>query len=326
MDLARNLAQWRDRPPEQWIGLVNRYLPPIVVAILVILIAFEAAGLTWRLLEAPAEQDAVPAAAAAIGQSGNSSSGAIDAQAIGRLFGERVIDASQPVAARDILDAEDTNLNLTLTGTLQKQELPERGSTIIPEAGVASISSVRGDDKIYRTGDTIENASGAVLHSVFTDRVILDRGGGRLEQLRFPEADQMARSGIGLNSNIQARTPSPPPASPASAAAFAETIGNATAVLGQHMSITQHSEGGQITGIRLQPRGDGQVFAQLGFEAGDILTEVNGLRLNDPRNTSQVLQALAETTQANVTIRRNGNDQAMVIDLSQIQRLAESLQ
>ena len=46
MDLAKNLAQWRDQSPEQWIAVANRYLPPIVVGVLVLLIAFKAADLT----------------------------------------------------------------------------------------------------------------------------------------------------------------------------------------------------------------------------------------------------------------------------------------
>jgi hypothetical protein len=40
----------------------------------------------------------------------------------------------------------------------------------------------------------------------------------------------------------------------------------------------------------------------------------------------QIFQALGQTTQASVMIRRNGFDQAMIIDLSQIERLAQSLQ
>lgn len=325
MDLAKNLAQWRDRPPEQWIGLVNQFLPPVVVALLVILIAFKAAEFTWRLLDEPAEQDMVPAAAVSISRSGESPAGGLNAESIGRLFGERVADADM-VPANDILDAEDTTLNLTLTGTIQKQELPERDSIVIPEAGVAAIASGRGEQKVYRTGDTIDNASGAVLHSVFTDRVILDRGGGRLEQLRYPDADQIASNSRGLNSNLAARAPTLPSNPPTSAAAFAEAIGNAAAVLGQHLTIAPEMEGGQMTGIRLQPRGDSEVFEQLGLEPGDVLTEVNGVRLNDPRNTSQVLQALVEAPQASVMIRRNGNEQAQVIDIGRIQQLAESLQ
>ena len=47
MDVAKRLADWRDQPPEQWFTAINRYLPPVVTAILVIAIAYQLATLTW---------------------------------------------------------------------------------------------------------------------------------------------------------------------------------------------------------------------------------------------------------------------------------------
>ena len=113
---------------------------------------------------------------------------------------------------------------------------------------------------------------------------------------------------------------------PGTSAALAEAVGGAAALLGEHMQFAMHTENGEMVGFRVQPRGDGRVFAELGLEANDVLTEVNGMRLNDLRNTTQVLQALSEAQQANVRIRRNGFDQALVLNMDQIQRLAESLQ
>ena len=60
MDLAKNFAQWRDRSPEQWIAEANRLLPPVVVGVLVLLIAFYLADLTWRLLESPMVDEVAP--------------------------------------------------------------------------------------------------------------------------------------------------------------------------------------------------------------------------------------------------------------------------
>src|SRR5262245_44861014 len=50
MDVAKRLAEWRDRPPEQWFTTVNQYLPPGVTAVLVIAIAYQLATLTWALV------------------------------------------------------------------------------------------------------------------------------------------------------------------------------------------------------------------------------------------------------------------------------------
>lgn len=331
MELAKNLAQWRDLSPEQWLAEANRVLPSLVVLILVVLLAWQASGLTWRLLDAPAEQDVVPIAAVPTG-AGNerAGSGALDALRGWHPFGQPPPpEEAEALAAEDIIDAPLTSLNLTLHGVAQAQELPERGSRVIPEGGLAVISAGRALQRVYRPGMTIEDANGAVLHSVFTDRVLLDRG-GRLESLRYPEPDERLSRGPQLNSSITSRAapppPAPAPAEPQGAVAMAEALNNVAPVLANHINFTSAMENGQMIGFTLQPRGDSNIFGELGFEAGDVLMEVNGLPLNNLRQTAQVFAALGESPQAQVRVRRNGQEQMLVIDMGQVERLAESLQ
>lgn len=325
MDLAKNLAQWRDQPPEQWIALANRYLPPIIVAVLVLLLAIKAADLTWRLLDSQTEQDVVPVAVSASPASTGAASTSYDALNDWAPFGEAPDESTAAISADLLLDAPDTTLNVKLHGTIQAQELPERGSVVVPERGSAVISSGRGEQKVYHTSDSIEDVGSATLHSVFTDRVLLDRGGGRLETLRYPETSTAPQSNSRIVARPQVQT-SPPPQDLNAAASIAEAATQAVAMLGEHMQIAMHMENGQMVGVRVQPQGDGQVFTQLGLEPGDILTEVNGLRLDSVTNTTQVIQALGQAAQASVTIRRNGADQAMVLNIGDIQRLAQSRQ
>jgi uncharacterized membrane protein len=49
MDVAKRLVDWTEQPPEQWLNVVNKYLPPAVTAVLVVTIAYQLAGITWRL-------------------------------------------------------------------------------------------------------------------------------------------------------------------------------------------------------------------------------------------------------------------------------------
>ena len=60
MDVAKRLAEWRDRPPEQWFTTVNQYLPPGVTAVLVIAIAYQLATLTWTLVRGSTPSVAPP--------------------------------------------------------------------------------------------------------------------------------------------------------------------------------------------------------------------------------------------------------------------------
>jgi len=80
-----------------------------------------------------------------------------------------------------------------------------------------------------------------------------------------------------------------------------------------------------MIGFRVEPRNDSPVLSQLGLEPGDVLTEVNGKKLGDLRNVTEVLQTLQESPQANVMVRRNGVDQPRSIDIAQIARFAAGL-
>ena len=165
MDVAKRLAEWRDRPPEQWFTTVNQYLPPGVTAVLVIAIAYQLATLTWALVPG-STPTAVPAPRApssnATGAAPAADYGALTSS---HLFGEA---AEQPevAAAPVVVDAPDTTLSLTLRGILSKEGDPN-GQVIIES---------RNQSKNYFVGQAIEGADGAKLHSVYSDRVLLDRG------------------------------------------------------------------------------------------------------------------------------------------------------
>jgi type II secretory pathway component PulC len=59
----------------------------------------------------------------------------------------------------------------------------------------------------------------------------------------------------------------------------------------------------------------------LGFQPGDVVTDINGTVLDDVSQGVQIYQALGESTQANVTVLRDGVPQVLVIDTTQLQRL-----
>lgn len=338
MELAKNLTEWRERPPEQWIALANQHLPPIVVALLVILIAWQAVGLTWRLLESPAEQDVVPAAI--VTPSGGSSGGALtsslDVLRTWRPFGEPPAPGEmQSATVGDIIDAAPTTLPIELNSFVFAQELPEdRDAIIVPEKGAAIIVPARGSMQVYFVGDDIEDRDGnslnATLYAVLEDRVVLERGNGNYESLYLPDDKTPSSGGRQPNSNIASlQRTAPPPGNLAEQVDFAESIGTVATMLNRFITIAQHQENGQLVGIRLQPKGEEgqQAFSSLGLQAGDVLTEVNGIPLSDPRNTGQVFAALGENPQAaSVSVLRNGNVQAQIIDITPLLQLAESLQ
>jgi len=301
MDVAKRLAEWRDQPPEQWFTAINRYLPPGVTAVLVIAIAYQLATLTWTLVPGSAP---VPAPAARnVDAGGAAPSTDYTVLTSSHLFG-KAADQPQPVAAA-VIDAPETTLSLTLKGILAKEE---------DTSGGAIISSNRGEDRAYQIGQAIDGADGATLHSVYADRVLLNRS-GRLETLRLPK-ELTASPGAPM------AAPMPQAAQPASS--LREVISENASRLTDIIRPAPHVQEGQVVGFRVTPGRDRATFEALGLQPGDVVTDINGTVLDDPSQGLQVFQSLGESTQANVTVLRDGVPQVIVVDTTQLQSIQEN--
>jgi general secretion pathway protein C len=301
MDVAKRLADWRDHPPEQWFSTVNRYLPPVVTAILVITIAYQLATLTWTLMPGSTPSTAAPAVRPASGDAAPAAD--LGSLTDSNLFGEADEQATPVVT--EIIDAPDTTLSLTLKGILS---IDEDGK------GSAVISSNRGEDKTYQVGVSIDGADGATLHSVYADRVLLNRS-GQLETLRLPKE---------ISASVPMGMPSPLPQAAPAEGSLREVISENATRLTDIVRLAPHVQEGQVVGFRVNPGRDRATFEALGLQAGDVVTDINGTVLDDPSQGLQVFQSLGETTQANVTVLRDGVPQVIVIDTTQLQRLQEN--
>jgi len=301
MDVAKRLADFRDQPPEQWLAPINRYLQPGVVAVFVIAIAYQLATLTWTLVpgSVPAIAPTTPPSSGVNPESGTDFSSLLNSH----LFGEAADAPARAPAA--VLDAPETTLSLTLKGILSHEG---------DSNGGAIISTNRGEDRAYRVGQAIDGADGATLHSVYADRVLLDRG-GRLETLRLPKELTTSTSSLIAAPLPQAGLPS---------GSLRETISANAARLTDIISIAPHVQEGQVVGFRVRPGRDRASFERLGLLANDIVTDINGIVLDDQSQGLQVFASLGETTQANVTVLRDGVPQVIVIDTTQLQNLEEN--
>jgi general secretion pathway protein C len=294
MNVAKRLTDWRDQAPNEWFSPINRYLPPGINAVLVIAIAYQLATLTWTL------PGSAPAVAPTRGVS--TSAPAVDFSVLtdSHLFGEASTRTAPVVPA--VIAAPDTTLSLTLTGILAKEKDTNGGATI----------SSHGDGgQNYQVGQSIGGADGATLHSVYADRVLLNRN-GRLETLRFPKQLSTATPSMGELS------PSPEAAPSGS---LREALSENATQLTDIVRPTLHVQEGQVVGFRVNPGRDRAAFEALGLQPGDVVTDINGTVLDDPSQSLQVFQSLGESTQASVTVLRDGVPQVIVIDTRQLQRL-----
>jgi general secretion pathway protein C len=302
MDVAKRLAEWRDRPPEQWFTTVNHYLPPGITAILVIAIAYQLATLTWTLVPG-----STPTAVPPPRRAPSDVQPATDYNVLKGLFGTAAEQSE--VAVPQVIDAPDTTLSLTLRGILSIT------STNDETSGSVIIESRGSESKTYYTGQTIDNADGATLHSVYADRALLNRG-GRIETLRFPKDLTASSSGAPMAMPPLPQAQTQPP--------LRDVLSENAARLQDIIRPAPHVQEGQIVGFRVNPGRDRAAFEALGFQAGDVVTDVNGTVLDDVSQGLQIFQSLGEATQANVTVLRDGVPHVIVIDTTQLQRLQEN--
>jgi general secretion pathway protein C len=308
MDVAKHLAQWQEQSPEQWVRAANRYLPPAVTFLLVVVIAYQLSRITWAVVPG-AVPAAAPAPRASSGSPAAAPSSSYGALAAAHLFGEAPKESAQAVV-QEVVDAPDTTLSLTLTGILSHEGDPN---------GQAIISSNRGQEKTYQIGQAVDNANGTTLHSVHADRVLLNRG-DRLETLRLP------KELVGAAGAPQ-RAPSPmmaPAASPAGNESLRNMISQNATRLTDILRLAPHIQEGQVIGFRVNPGRDRESFEALGLLPGDVVTDINGVVLDDASRGLQAFEALGEATMANVTVLRDGTPTVLVIDTSQLQNLQEN--
>lgn len=262
--------------------------PAIVSVVLVVALAAQLASLVWRVIVpspamTPATDVQVPAS------TGPNIAGIVNAH----LFGSAAVDATG-----DAANAPQTNLRLTLAGTLAGAD-PTKGWAIIGESAQAA--------RVYATGATV--AGGARLKEVYADRVILERG-GRLESLSLP------RLAGGGGPVTMAQLPSPVAQQPTLADSVQTLVRQNPGAVSEIIRPQPVFAGGQQKGYRVYPGRNRAQFASLGLMPGDLVTAVNGAPLDDPNRGMETLRGIGAGGAVTLTIERNGTEQQVTVDAS----------
>jgi general secretion pathway protein C len=148
-----------------------------------------------------------------------------------------------------------------------------------------------------------------VLHSVYLDRVMLDRG-GRLESLmlpRFSGGTQVQRAAL--------PTPPQPTRFAENVRKLAETNPSAFSEIVRPQAIFA---GGVQKGYRVYPGRNRQQFTKLGLQPGDLVVAVNGTALTDPASAGQIFNTISTMDQVTLTVERGGKTQQLNINTAQI--------
>src|SRR5262245_46120368 len=191
------------------------------------------------------------------------------------LFGNAAVQASG-----DAANAPPTSIPLVLAGVLATPD-PKQGMAIIGESAAAA--------KVVAVGQQVPG--GAQLHSVYSDRAIIDRA-GVLESVYLPRRT----ASIGPAAM-------PPPAPPvggnneAMLDRMRKLVNDDPGVIGQMMRPQPVFAGGKMRGFRVYPGANRQAFARMGLRAGDLVTAINGTPLDDKDRAQEIFGTLNSSTE-----------------------------
>jgi general secretion pathway protein C len=272
-------------------------LARVLALILGVLAVYWLAEMVWLALPTADDQAPVVVASAPVPRA---KSAELDARQLAQwhLFGEAGKDAVQQAAP---IDAPETRLNLTLHGVIAAD---------IPENARAIIAEQNRNERSYRIGDNLPG--GAELSEVHADRVILRRA-GRYETLRLPKqslsGNEAAVDEAADNSVLD-------PAAVAVLNEYRDIMQTNPRALIDLVRPVPHQEGSQFIGFRLYPGNRRELFNQFGLRPGDLVTEVNGVTLDNAAKGIEVLNQLKEAQQINLRIRRGRQEIDLNFSLS----------
>ena len=269
----------------------------VINLLLIIWIASMLARLTWNLLSPAEPVDEIEVSTRAAPAPVNPDRQLISQMPSWHLMGVASQD-SQPVQTSTPLDAPETKLNLILKGALASDD---------PEHARAIIADPRGKEEQYAVGEQLPG--NAELSEIHPDRVILKRN-GRFETLRLPK-DKQSSNTVASRRTVSAR----PKASPRERLSSArQQLQKGSTNLSNLVRATpKRGTDGKTIGYTLSPGRDPDLFAQVGLQAGDVVIQINDIKLDNPANSSRALKSMQKGESVSVTVMRN--DQEEVLNL-----------
>jgi general secretion pathway protein C len=289
-----NAASWPDGLPasERWQALLRTRAPRLATWALALALGVQAALIVTDLAGAGR-----PARAAAPAAPLRSRFTDVAAVTNAHLFGVA------PVAAPSDANAPQTSMPLVLTGIIAAND---------PQNGLAILGQTAQTAKVHAVGDTVPG--GARLHSVYIDRVIIDRN-GQLESLVLPRQSSSAAPAPSA-----ASLPTRSPVIERMRKAFTEQPGLIADLLRPQAVM----DGDRVRGFRVYPGRNRMAFARLGLRPGDEVVAINGTPLDDQDRGQAILNTLGTSPEARVTVIRNNQQQDLTLNIAQVAQEAET--
>lgn len=308
--------QWHGQRSLQLVaqGLAAVSVPRWKLLLMVVLAAWilaSLARLVWLLLPQPAAPAADASPPVNTMTTARIAKSAVDIEAMvaWHLFGEVGAQPKTTTAAVEEA-AQETTLNLQLLGLASASDPAQSLAIIMADGGQQHL----------KVGEQLPGNGKVVLNKVLLDRVIIDNN-GKYETLWLYDPEQLARqprSGKPLGAAL------PPPkvvdqrgnrSVSALAQNYRQQLYKNPSSLADVVQVAPAQENGKLKGYRVNPGRDAKQFQQFGFQPGDIVTNINGVALDDPQKAMELYNVIRTAQEATFTVHRGDQDVTLAVSL-----------
>jgi len=273
---------------------INRHLAAVISLLLIVACAWLLVEVTWMFLPQDEEQ------VSPVQQKTRSISHKQAQQNnFRKLTSANIFGVSDKVTVQKQTKAPETRLNLTLKGVLAAKPM-NRASAIIAQGK-------SGKEDIYGVGDRMPG--GVLIKEIHPEYVVLDRN-GQLETLKLQKISGVANIKSGNKPYLKSNK------SPGAALKeIRSSILKDPTSFGDYALPVVVRENGKQIGYRLQPQKKGALLSELGVQSTDVITQINGIKLDKPQNGISALRKLSTAKNLNIVVKRNGAEVPLNITL-----------
>lgn len=197
-------------------------------------------------------------------------------------------------------DLEATKLPLTLLGTLAALE-PENSWAAVEDRDSKFTRTVRVDDELR---------PGATVLRIERRRIVLQENGSPRELLLAEDPAVVAATKPSGRTPVPRPRRAPAPRQLPQAAAAPQPqpappldVRNPATLFAQARILPKY-ENGQMIGVQLNAIKPGSMFEQIGIKNGDVIKELNGIKIDSPEQSAKILLEFVDAKSFNVVVDR----------------------
>jgi len=305
-----------------------RQIRRVLIFLALIWLVVACSRLIWALL--PGSEVALPEDVVVLNPVEASGNGQlVESVDINKMISWHLLGKADEVNAESVdstpLPAQETGREGIEEGARESRlDLRLRGIVASTEDGLGhAIIEHKSKQQVYAVEDKLPISGRVTLAKVMVDRVVIDNRGTYELLILFEDST--------LQSQLPAKVGGELPPALSAAARAVDMRGDvaATAVaqsfrqqlyqdpqsLASLVRISAVRESGTLRGYKLAPGADSAQFKQLGFQAGDVVTSINGIALNDPGNTVRLYQLMRSAREATFDLERAGEQLTVSVTL-----------